>query len=703
MHYWKAKRTSLPSAGSKDSRFFRGRPVSRWLTSLELSQVARIDKATTSRILRRSLEGHSWRKTKLNVIVRGGCRGRGGLSYTVALDSLPADLQAKYRAENPVPPALPVPALPAPELAVSCRFPRPTDISSRLAAIRPALAYPPRSAGRALAVRTSAKEFGCSEDSIYKWLRDHETGDLPALGRKTRSDKGKKAVLVSRRWDRTVPFDDERKAAIAGELLNHARALWANGVPGRKHGALIATAWLVMRTRQEGFDLPNAEMLKVCAVPRAFVARERSYRRHAVKAKDAKRHDDLHKARGIRKPPEHPMDVVVADVHHFKILFPRPDGTMCTPKLIGWLDMATKRLFASFVFLDPGQGIRQEHIARSFIEMTQHPHWGMPQTLYIDNGGEFNKMDLIDDAMKLAWRNFQESRGGVQAGRPAHLPNIIRALPHNAAAKPIEGIFGVLQRGAFAMIPGWFGAILDRKKTANVGRPPTPFKGDHNDFRDTLRRMLDYYETIEQFGALKGRSPRMAFNAAVEAGWRRTDMARDALLFTFATERVCTVKHGNIKIGDTHYGHDALLMESTNKVRVRVPVIDAHEGIYVYDRDNKALCFAEPLTRYGYLDVAGAKDVGRRQTKQNRMYAEQRAEFGDVDLAAGAMAYADLHPPALTPESGATIRLREENEEALRMKRDAERAPVETERQRRDRQTALLNQTTALLAKAKAG
>jgi hypothetical protein len=47
---------------------------------------------------------------------------------------------------------------------------------------------------------------------------------------------------------------------------------------------------------------------------------------------------------------------------------------------------------------------------------------------------------------------------------------IVRAKPYNARAKPIEGIFGVLETHHFAKLPGWVGGNRMKSKTANIGR-----------------------------------------------------------------------------------------------------------------------------------------------------------------------------------------------------------------------------------------
>lgn len=95
--------------------------------------------------------------------------------------------------------------------------------------------------------------------------------------------------------------------------------------------------------------------------------------------------------------------------------------------------------------------------------------------------------------------------------------NIVRALPYNAAAKPIESIFKVLEQNHFRFNPGWIGGDRMRKKTENVGKEPPPFPSAVEDLRAALQAALDFYHATpsDPRSALKGLSPNAAFAQAV--------------------------------------------------------------------------------------------------------------------------------------------------------------------------------------------
>jgi hypothetical protein len=294
----------------------------------------------------------------------------------------------------------------------------------------------------------------------------------------------------------------------------------------------------------------------------------------------------------------------------------------------------------------------------------------MPQALYLDNGGEYSKLGFVNDAMKLAsFAQCQSFRVGIADDDPkisgmihkARRDMVIRAQPYNAPAKPIEGIFAVLERGPLAMVPGWIGGNRMTAKTKNVGQEPQHFEGDESEFRQVITTALDYYHTTAQNGSLNGKSPREAFALAVNSGWKRTDVEPLALQSVFAVEEVREVTQGEFTYKNTTYRADGLLhLLPGTKVRIRVPLAGSKSQLPVLDEQGRYLCIAVPAPSYGFFDPAGAKDRQQRTGTQNRAIAQMNEEIEDLDLVNEMRETADLHPAAPIPESGGTIRLSDE-------------------------------------------
>lgn len=651
--------------------------VRNWITASDFAFIAAFSRISASNALRACHAGGTWRGHRLIVRIVRGRGGAAGKSYEVRLGSLPPELQAKWYAENGRHDLAAVPVIPEDATRIDPGRGTATagDWERRLEMIRPALVHPAGSQERAKTIAAIARASGQSDRNIRRMISKYETRGINGLAGKVRSDKRTARVFISRRWDKAFPLDRDTQDGIARAVIGKTRSLWAGGAPGRAHVQRLASAELARLTAEAlGDGTEPATILEACTVPRRIVERERSHRLIVVKDRDAKAFFDFHTPRTRRdRSTLLPMQVVAGDVHHFDVLVRREDGSVCTPKLIAWQDLATNRLFATTVFLELRRGIRQEHVVASFIEVTEHPEWGMPGALYLDNGGEYKALGFIDDAMKLAalpgFETFAVFDGTADAAAGADRRSmIVKSRPYNAPGKIIESAFAALEHGPFAMLPGWIGGNRMRKKTHNVGREPTPYPGSQEEFRADVGKALAYYHTTPQSGHLAGKSPAAAFAALVEAGWRRTDIDRAALEAAFARETTRVVHQGEITIDGRRYRHDALLTRSGDRVTVRVPIVGDKERPAVIDASGTLICIAEPTPVFGLLDPAGAKDKGRRQSKQNRMIREMRRDTEPVDLVAEMDAAAALHPDPPAVESAGVIRLADglETEAALR-------------------------------------
>lgn len=99
----------------------------------------------------------------------------------------------------------------------------------------------------------------------------------------------------------------------------------------------------------------------------------------------------------------------------------------------GHMDTSTHRVRIDLVLCEPGTGLRNADLIQSFVEMTRDPHWGVPQTLHLDNGSEYNFADMLGDPLALA-------------GIGCTVKSLTRVRAHNPAAKGLlEGFFRILE------------------------------------------------------------------------------------------------------------------------------------------------------------------------------------------------------------------------------------------------------------------
>ena len=372
-----------------------------WINSDEFATIAGISARKARQASSRSLAGLSWRDAELEVRVVFGRGGKSGKQYQVKVSSLPAHLQERLK------------ALQITDEAISkLRFGEPAQLERnwKQHVIRHALAHPRGSSGRKAEIDRlhdtveldwTGKHLRLSRTTLYKWIQAHEELGVHHLARRIRSDKGSKKVFISRAWSNAVPFTDATKSTIQADLKQYARSLIKRD--GQLKQTLVLTSEKLKEiTRAYRFCFKDsASEDEACRIPRAFVDEEAQYKAVARHQKDRKASED-DKPRIIRTSGDRvPMELVVMDVHHINVHVLREDGTYSTPKLIAFHDVVTNRVFCELIQFSDRGGVRNADIITAFVNMCQHPAFGMPQVLYGDNGSEYGWADDLEDALKL--------------------------------------------------------------------------------------------------------------------------------------------------------------------------------------------------------------------------------------------------------------------------------------------------------------
>ena len=448
---------------------------------------------------------------------------------------------------------------------------------------------------------------------------------------RARRDKGARRVVISERWDGAVPFDEAIKETIAESLKTYIRGLHKEGTSAALIDTLAADRLRQLTAAR--CDYAPAMPDLTFKVPRPMIDAERQFRNVAIFKKDRKAYEDSRPRIFRTRDGLAPMQIIVGDVHHLDICMLRPDGTVAWAKAIGWLDLATNRIWLDVVLLEKGEGIRNAHVIASFVHMVQS--WGMPSVLYLDNGSEYNWADFMDDALKLMRDVYLTDDRDSQ---------IVRAKPYNASAKAIEGIFRVLEYTYFRSLPGWAGGDRTNKKTAKVGRPTEPFAGSLDELRGLIGNCLSLYHASPQRGSLGNRSPRQVYDAAVAAGWQKVTIDPRELRTVFATSEVRQVRHGAIQYGGQHWTCPELTTFMASKIVVRVPKFEDPVILPLLDDAGKLVGFAAPVTRYGILDKAGAAEADRIASEHRRAVRDLDKSAPDIDVAAEIMRIAAALP-----------------------------------------------------------
>ncbi|MBC7954066.1 MAG: Mu transposase C-terminal domain-containing protein [Rhodospirillaceae bacterium] len=591
-----------------------------------------------------------WQGFDFHVTARAAKGGPGGEVRVVLLPDLPAPLFERAKAmvaETAIPTASVVEVT---EGATELRPRMETDAATRVALwrldlISEALRHPRRSTERGKAVLEAVGRHRLPDGSakwvqartLWLWLANYESGGLNAIKPVERA-RGFRRVLVTRAWDAACPLPNSMKIRVAEDLERYVRSLWASGTNGWRHVCQLATAKLVELSQQAGWSADDEALKEHCSIPRRMAETFRGMSLVALSENDAKAYFDrvLPRIRRSRHGLQ-PMDIVVGDVHHMDVLFTRPDGSVATPKMITWHDIATNRLYATLILLNKGEGVRRIHVAMSFASLCQE--WGLPKRLYLDNGSEYSWAEMLSGFAELAGMAvdfevsmLEQDRDAAKAVAAVRVAagRVIRARPYNAPAKPVEGQFSNLEANYLSMLDGWIGGNRMNSKTKNVGKKPEPFPGTWAEFHEKFATVLAYYHTTPQRGWLDGKTPREALGAAIGSGWGKVDVSDQALLLSFAEEDTRTIDRGTLTWDGTTYEHDKLLPMPGRKVRVRVAPHDPRMA-FVFDGD-ALLCTAVPTEAYGFMDRAGAKEQARKATALRRVIAEKKADCDRLDL-----------------------------------------------------------------------
>lgn len=666
-----------------------------YLDSLAFADLAGISERMARQALANAAQGKKWRGQQLTVRTVECVGGKSGERYEVSALSLPPELYAKWiaqRAKQPMPEA-PSVTLIVPKLTHDPTARKRTEKGLWIySIIEPVVGLrrytPERSAAIAEVLsreytRPDGKKVRVSHSQLYEWLNRYENGLLEAIRPKQRKDIGQRRVLITREWDKACPLDEGKKQAIAEALAEYVRSLWASGAAGWKVIQRFASLKLEEYSRGAGWDAPTMELRPACVVARPFIEQQRKSGLIAIADKDAKRFFDLHIPRIRRSRADlKPLDVVVGDVHPIDISIHRLDGSIAYPRAICWHDVATNRLYATLVLLEKGEGIKQVHVAASFAAMCAA--WGLPLSLYLDNGSEYSWHEMMAAFSEISRLTQTLNREFTVANLPAsgevrelvsEQRQVIRAMPYNAPAKPIEGLFSVIENTVLSMLPGWTGGNRMRAKTHNVGRAPLPYPGSWESFHADFETALGFYHSAPQGGTMGGLSPADALRTHVEAGWTKTHVEEQVLLLAFAEEDTRKAQGGYVSWDGVEYYDDALLPLTGQTVIVRVSRHDPRYA-FVFDESRRLICAAGVAPVFGFMDTAGAEEQARRKKVLMRHVAELRENCCRLDLVKEMRQVVEAAGPMPQAQIGATVAISDQAMQMVKALADKEAAAL---------------------------
>jgi transposase len=648
----------------------------KWLSVELFSELVGITDRHARRVCISFSKGKGWNDMLGSVRTKKGRGGRSGVRYEILLSSLPVHLQgllgddseadtcaiAARRPSQHGPATLSPPA--APKFVAAAN--QAEAEHRRYAVLRLVMETERGTPERAQAIRDAARHHGENERTIQRWVQRCEAHgwDLDTLGRKRPEDAGQKRVWVSRAFDkrfRAAGYDQADLERLGDWLTCEIAGWWQSPVQraGWKRVRLEVLTSLRRECATRGFDLPRTAF----GISRRRVEELRFHRAVDVMKHDAKRHDDA-KPR-IRRDNSRfrPMEQVVMDVKPLDCVLMRPDGTLAYPKLIGFMDTGTHRLFGRIILLPQGEGVRQEHVTDAFLDMVDHPDWGFPQQLYCDNGSEYKHFDLIREALKMI------------ADEGARV--IIYAKPYSGASKPIESKFSVIDRQITSLMDGYTGSNRMDKKIHRMGQKAKPYAGSVEAFEEEFfLRLSDFHAMSIGSGPFKGKSPMEVYHGHLNNGWRPVRVNRLALDCAFAKQLgQRKIDRGAITISGERFRHSELAALAGRRVQVVKPY--RREAWPLANLPDVGWVALEPemLHLPGALD--GAIEASRAQHRHNQAVRRLKSRANAIDPAANVRERVARLPAQAAPAPLIDVMLSNEAENFAG-------ARIEAERRRKD-------------------
>ena len=137
------------------------------------------------------------------------------------------------------------------------------------------------------------------------------------------------------------------------------------------------------------------------------------------------------------------------------------DGRVLRPWLTAWMDDATNALVGWMLTTNPNSDTIAESFARAAVATKGSPFRGLPQIVYIDNGKDYRSKRFEGSQVE----EYEIGRLNDDfAGRPmleALGIGVKHAIPYWAWSKPIERMFGTIDRRWMRDMPGWCGDSPD--------------------------------------------------------------------------------------------------------------------------------------------------------------------------------------------------------------------------------------------------
>lgn len=352
----------------------------------------------------------------------------------------------------------------------------------------------------------------------------------------------------------------------------------------------------------------------------------------------------------LRRTVDHmqAMEAWNADGHRFDVLISFPDGKVGRPILLAWQDLASRMIVGWRL----GAAETADLACLSLADAVRE--WGLPRTVYLDNGRAFASRALSGGAInRHRWNDPEKDWSGLlsQLGVAVHF-----VKPYSGKSKPIERGFQGL-RDRVTSDERCRGACTGNDpldKPHNYGSATVPLEV----FAGVVREAVADHnqKTGRDAGMCNGRSYAQTFADLYQQASVRmaTDAQLRLLLMDSRPLKVST--DGRIRLYGNDYWAAHLAKHIGKRVVVRFDPDNLHAGVHVYEPAGGYILHAPPVRVAGFNDKAAAE----ARTKE---LAAQRKALRDAERTMHEQARAlkikprQILPPEPKPKPGAVVPL----------------------------------------------
>lgn len=317
----------------------------------------------------------------------------------------------------------------------------------------------------------------------------------------------------------------------------------------------------------------------------------------------------------------HSNDWWIADHHVFDVAILTPDGKVVRPWLSAWEDLSSRMIVGyALNYVDPNSDIVLDSFARAC-----YAH-GLPDNIKIDNGKDYKAYDLFCSSFPMAVCNEMRI-------------NVSCALPYNAKAKPIERLFGTLEKRYCKHLPQYLSndpktrPAKMKKRNTQLTHEAMPW----DEFKEFVSNLVMTYNTTAH-SSLGGKTPLETYKNGFVNG-ARVVMGEAALnMFLMRTTKLLKVGRNGVRVPAIghYFDCDALNLHRGESVYIRYNSDDVSR-VYVFTENDDFLCIATSITLCEYggpVSMENIRELQRRKKARNKFIREQMPDIEPAGIAA---------------------------------------------------------------------